>query len=295
MEFLDFRVRKQALITLRESVDSVTTDLSSRLRTSLTEEENFLYDETERLEFNEGSWYRPHHNFIVTAAMANFCAFEDLDPKILMPAAILHDIGYSRVEIDFRNADWQGKDKRVAHMDFGAVMTHEILTRLTKESKVEFTGEQIASIVDIVANHDNCYIGKPYTSDDQLNHLDADRIYVMAFSSFYKDLFNYLDKEAVEGGDDFLRNRVAFFYSNSDDNPIEYTHPFDPERQKQNEGGHRVPLRLETARSISDAQFLHRSEELRNGILELNLKEFGEYCGERLEKEATYLLGPLTP
>jgi len=293
MNIHDEKGRGEILNALRASVEEVTPEFSSRLKEKLTEEEKLLFEEVENLTFKEGNWYRPHHNFIVTTAMLFFCLSENLNRKVLMPAAILHDIGYAAMKIGMRKADWERKDKRIAHMEAGAELAKEILQRLNKENKINLTAEQIDEIIGIIATHDNCYMGKPYTTENQKVHLDADRSYVMAFSSFYKDLLNYLDIGKVKDAEDLLLNRVAFFFSTSEENPIQKDYPLSLERQRSNEGEYRIPLNLKSAKILSKEQFHQRAMEIQNGIFELNLSDFRGYCMERLRKEAEFFLSKL--
>ena len=293
MDIHDETEREEILNALKEAVEEVTPGFTSRIKEHLTEEERAIFEEVEKLTFKEGNWYRPHHNFIVTTAMLVFCLSENLDRKILIPAAILHDIGYAAMKIGMRKADWQGKGMRVAHMKAGAEMAKEILQRLNKDGKISLTAEQ-DEIIEIIATHDNCYIGKPYTTNKQKFHLDADRTYVVSFSSFYKDLLNYLDIVKVKDAEDLLLNRVAFFFFSPEENPIQDTHPLDLERRRKNEGEHKILPNLGMAREISIWQFQQRREELQNRIFELSLNDFRDYCKERLKKEADWLLSKLT-
>lgn len=277
MDMQNLGERHEALEVLIMTTNSLTHSFSERLKPKLNAQEARLYEIVEGVTFKEGSWYRPHHNFIVTAAMLSLCLKENLDRNVLMPAAILHDIGYSVVEISKYGADWTGKDKRIAHMEAGAVMARGILgeTGLSLGERDE--------IVEIIRTHDNCYIGEPYSTDNQLYHRDADRLYVMSFSSFYKDFLNYLDTSKVTSvGDHLSKSSLSFYNENKEDTAEE-------------SGDYRyIPFTLMSAKRLGDEQFRQRTEEINQRVIDMHPEHFAKYSKERLTLEADWILSELS-
>lgn len=61
--------------------------------------------------------------FMETAQMV--CQRENLDDSLLLPLAILHDVGYSKVK-DVQSANYYDTDIRRAHMQAGRDIALEI-------------------------------------------------------------------------------------------------------------------------------------------------------------------------
>ncbi len=91
------------------------------------------------------------------------CKRENLDESILMPLAILHDVGYARL-INPKTANYYDKDIRRAHMKAGMEIAEQIL------QKVEYPKDKSIRIVDYVGIHDNWAFGEVdiYTEDKLL-------------------------------------------------------------------------------------------------------------------------------
>ena len=279
--------RHEMLENLIAVVSHLTPSFSERLKSKLDENEVKLYGAVEGVTFEEGNWFRPHHNFIATSAMLALCLKDDLERNVLMPAAILHYIGYSALKISKYGADWQGKDKRVAHMEAGALMAKDVL----KDSSL--SPEKIGEIIEIIRTHDNCYIGEPYQTHNQLYHRDADRLYVMSFSSFYKDALNYLDTGIIFSVEEHLIDRIAHFYESEDDNPIKPEFSLDRARSGKSEGKACIPFTLSTAKIFGGEQFVQRAEEVKERIADMNPSSFSKYSEQRLNLEADWLISRL--
>ncbi|HIH17496.1 MAG TPA: HD domain-containing protein [Nanoarchaeota archaeon] len=283
MDIRDSEQRHEMLESLIAVTDFLTPAFSERLKSRLNDKEKLLYEAVEGVTFAEGNWYRPHHNFIVTASMLSLCFWEGLDRNVLMPAAILHDIGYSALKISKYGADWNSRDKRIAHMEAGAVMAADIL-KGTASMPAEVDGvERVEEIVEIIRTHDNCYIGEPYETDNQLYHRDADRLYVMSFSSFYKDFLNYLDTGKITSVEDYLLGRGLSFYNESKEEVVEES------------GNYKyIPFTLMTAKRLGDEQFRQRTEEINQGVIDMHPEHFAKYSKDRLLLEADWILSELS-
>ena len=78
---------------------------------------------------------------------------KDLDESILMPLAILHDVGYSEIK-DPINSNYYDIDIRKAHMQSGATIAGKIL------NKVSYPIDKKEKIINYVSIHDNWAYGK---------------------------------------------------------------------------------------------------------------------------------------
>ena len=91
------------------------------------------------------------------------CVIEKIDETILMPLAILHDVGYARI-LNPKTANYYDTDIRRAHMKAGAEIAAEIL------KEVEYPSNKSKKIIEYVGIHDNWAFGEVdiYTSDSVL-------------------------------------------------------------------------------------------------------------------------------
>lgn len=192
--------------------------------------EKEVFKEVNKLAFEEGAWYRPIHNIVVPLSMLGI--LEDSHSRDLVYPAINHDAGNSLMKIapTTSGADWQSKDKRIAHMHVGAELCRNQLEGLVDAGVIEMSSDRIDKLVDIVAHHDDPYLGTPLTDAEHLAHRDADRCFVPSAISFWKDYLAYLNddsyKEKAEALGEtvtprlLLSTRVASFYTEEFDIPI---------------------------------------------------------------------------
>lgn len=89
---------------------------------------------------------------------------EGLDDTILLPLAILHDVGYSKVK-DVATANYYDGDIRALHMAEGAKIAAEIL------KEVGYDQEKSKKIVHYVSIHDNWGL-KEKSGGDKAVYLD---------------------------------------------------------------------------------------------------------------------------
>lgn len=102
------------------------------------------------------------------------CAKENLDESILMPLAILHDVGYSELK-DPVNSNYYDKDIRKAHMQAGATIAQKILDALS------YPADKKQKIIHYVSIHDNWAYGEVelYISDKLLGTFkDLDYLWI---------------------------------------------------------------------------------------------------------------------
>ncbi|NMB57328.1 HD domain-containing protein [Candidatus Beckwithbacteria bacterium] len=89
-----------------------------------------------------------HH--LVVAKMMQYLLkeYSDLDQEVMMVAALLHDIGYSKFSKQEKKIHWANKIKKI-HMQYGAELAKKVLLKLN------FSEEKIKIICEIISVHDN--------------------------------------------------------------------------------------------------------------------------------------------
>ena len=101
--------------------------------------------------------------------------------SILIPAIILHDVGWSEIGEE-KNISWGKAEMRTKHMKEGARLARKIL------NEIGYDPEKVEVISYLVAGHDNAYLGiEPKTELEKLLR-DADACYILSYPSFWKDL-----------------------------------------------------------------------------------------------------------
>jgi hypothetical protein len=122
------------------------------------------------------------HSRMVTRAMEEIIAGEGGDPDILIPAAMLHDVGWSDVPLELQFA--KDKDKShealVQHIEKAPPIIRKILGEL------KYSDENISRIIDIVIAHSS----DPKDKDKQML-IDADTLSDTYKESFYSDVESY--------------------------------------------------------------------------------------------------------
>lgn len=128
-----------------------------------------------------------------------------LNKDILVPAAIMHDIGHCAIlpeHFAFITGETKIRNGKLVHMLAGAKIAHDILT------SVKYPPQLTVEIVDIISMHDadqleGVDIKKIYTSDNKKIFHDIDSLdrytkkRIASFSKLYPDknkLFAVLDK-----------------------------------------------------------------------------------------------------
>jgi hypothetical protein len=125
-------------------------------------------------------WYDQFHVVYSTLIALDLVAAENADPLII-PAVLLHDIGYAAIGGGAGPAAWRDPTSRITHMQEGAALAARVL------SDLNYTSGEIETIVGMVAVHDNPYLGIPLCGDTRRLMRDCDRAWVMHPLSFYKD------------------------------------------------------------------------------------------------------------
>lgn len=134
------------------------------------------------------------HAFIVTTYAQDICITENTNPDIVVPAAIMHDIGWSQVPHEERMLVFTygvDKDKmlkiRIQHQEEGVRLAREIL------NKVEYPSNFIEEILEIISQHDT---RTGFINSNEGAMRDADKLWRFDDYGFLNDNQN--------GGYDFI-------------------------------------------------------------------------------------------
>jgi len=140
------------MINLMKSlIEQKVPGYEKRLLEHLSTEEQTMYETLQKYSFEENSWYRPLHNFVVTTAMIAICKQENLNRRILVPAAMFHDIGYAFIKL---NGLYITTDNRKAHCEIGSQKTENILLTLKSKKKISRSDSEIKTIkLSVVFTH----------------------------------------------------------------------------------------------------------------------------------------------
>lgn len=185
--------RALLLNALQDATKEAEAECKRMLVPDLNTTERELLEWVSFFPFVDGSWYRPIHNLLVPMAMLKICQ-ESHAPRFLVVPAIVHDVGYTAFEVPgtLQGAGWASIPMREGHQLASKEMSKPILNRLRAEGKLEISDETYEHILEIIATHDNPYIGIPLTDPLAKLHRDADRSFVISCVSFWKDYLAYL-------------------------------------------------------------------------------------------------------
>ncbi|MFA6097916.1 MAG: HD domain-containing protein [Patescibacteria group bacterium] len=140
------------------------------------------------------------HTKIIIRYAEKLSKLNNIDGMILMPAVILHDIGWGvlpkKLKINYR-----GKQARLAHMRAGAKLARQILL------KINFPRQYISEIVHLVGVHDlpSESIGGILTAKYERLLRDIDLLWRFTKEGFWKDI----RERKIEDPDVFLKHIIA--------------------------------------------------------------------------------------
>jgi len=155
-----------------------------------------------------GRWYDPYHVLFSTGFAFELTRTNQSISPLITPAIILHDIGYSALTNEAK-ANWNASQNRIIHMQEGAGMAAKALVHVGG-----FDGDEIGNIVGMVASHDNLILGIQTNNPLRLALIDADRIWVMHFISFWKDFASETGHAEDLSSQDLFKIRQPQFYNN---------------------------------------------------------------------------------
>jgi HD superfamily phosphohydrolase YqeK len=126
------------------------------------------------------------HGQIVTEFAEKICEMEELNKNVVVPAAILHDIGWSQLNKEDRMYCFQ-QDRdpekmfqiRLVHQQESVRLGEEIL------HKVKYTEENIDEILEIISQHDT---RTDFISKNEAALRDADKLWRFSKNGFNDDV-----------------------------------------------------------------------------------------------------------
>lgn len=150
--------------------------------------------------FKKGRERDIKHTEGVVKAMKLLLKKEGGQEDLLIPAAILHDIGWSKVPLELKEAtDDEGRKKALQlHIEYAAPIIREILGQLG------YDGAKIKEIIDIVQSHK---FQDPKEINKQLL-IDADTVPDAFKEQFYVDVSYY--KKTPKEIYDFRKNNKFY-------------------------------------------------------------------------------------
>lgn len=140
------------------------------------------------------------HSKMVSRAMSELIKTEGGDPDVLIPASILHDIGWVNVpdEKRFPKTEEEKKESERLHIEMAPDLIKQIL------SELDYSEELIERIIKIVISHKS----KNPENNEIACMVDADNLSDTYEESFYSDIISY--KSTPEKTYDF-RSHNKFF------------------------------------------------------------------------------------
>lgn len=248
--------KKDDLIeVLKEIADEFQPKLFGQLKKKLDEKESEildrLFESYYRKDKIRGRWWDPYHVLL----SATFAVEMDRTTPLasVVPAILLHDIGYYAIE---DKDNWDASQSRIIHMQEGTGPSAEILILCG------YSPREIKTIIGGIASHDNEYLGIKIKDSYRLGLRDADRAWVMHPLSFYKDWTLKKKKNSDFSLLDLLRKRVASFYDSKETLPVSILSLCEI-----NSGLSRPPY-TDLAKQWRNEQFKCRWQEIQDNITE---------------------------
>lgn len=231
----------ELMAALKELVKRSQPKLFHKIREELNPREvnllDYVFEHYYRKDKISGRWYDPYHVLFSTGFAFELVRTNQRTSPLIIPAIILHDIGYSALT-DEAKANWNAFQNRIVHMQEGAGMAAKALAHVGG-----FNGDEIGDIVGMDASHDNLILGIPTDSPMRLALIDADRVWVMHFISFWKDFVSETGHAEDLSPLDLFQIRQPQFYSN-------------------------IIPHTSLARQWRDKQFKKRLKEIQGGIMQ---------------------------
>lgn len=126
------------------------------------------------------------HGKVVTHYATKICKIEKVNEDVVVPAAILHDIGWSQLSKNERMLIFDhsvSQEKRLKarykHQDLGVKLAKNIL------KEINYPEELTNEILEIISQHDT---RKGFLSDNEGAVRDADKLWRFSKTGFYDDI-----------------------------------------------------------------------------------------------------------
>lgn len=304
MDFSNERLRKESFNLMYQEAVKLLPGFERGLVDLLTPEEKQVHLFLKNVSFKEGNWFRSFHNVNVPTAMIAICNREGYE-RDLVYAALLHDAGSSLMSYasTTQGVDWAGVDKRKKHMEIGGIMTYSVLGALSTIGAIDLSEERIMKLKMISETHDDPYIGKDINDPEARAHRCADRTWVSAAVSYYKDFIAHLSdigfrKKAEQLGfeinpRDFLLCELAWYCPDESWLSKEWDKkalPLETRRVPYNDGSRCEPPYTETGKVIIDGILRRRASELEMVIGSSTPQQFADVFSKACEEETYALL-----
>lgn len=270
---------------LKQLVQKLAPSFLSEVKKELQEPEQKILEQAIPYYVRGGRFYDLWHITLSTRFMIALCKEEKVERAVFVPAIILHDSGYSKIT-ETNSAMRKGninQDERIAHMYFGQEIAEELFQ---KNKGFGLSKTQQERIKALIATHDNPYIGKPLTTEEEKIHRDADRVYVLSFTSFVKDFLRYLETNPTLDPEEFMKGRVCMFFLESEIKKFEFKKKYTP-TTADFEKYHKKyePMFTSFGKKKALAQVRERMRDIEAGLFQMDEKAFEEYCQRRMEEE----------
>ena len=285
----DFLSRKKVLQKLVDNYYLILLDL---LKGKLTPFEKELLDLVMSRYVKGSRWYDKYHVPYSALFLLELCEREKLDRSVLIPAILLHDVGYSTLTSGDRAEEVKrgsyDKDIRVAHMQAGVEIATEIFAELRKRGFVhECTVEK--AVQDIIATHDNPIIGIALETPLEEQHRDGDMIFWVSFVSFVKDFLRHHEEGMPLAADRLFLCRLAYFsrpegFDDAYDIGVILPHDIWERYKNRYE-----PLHHAFSVAVNQKQFRMRLAEIKSGFFDMPLLDFEEACKIYMDKELKFI------
>lgn len=270
---------------LKQVVEELAPLFLSRIKKELEEPEQKILEQVIPYYTKGGRFYDLWHIPFSTRFMISICQEEKLKRAVFVPAILLHDIGYAKIaqgNDNLKNGNVSSSE-RMNHMYFGQEIAEELFEKNNGFGLSKTQQEQIKALI---ATHDNPYVGKPLTTDEEKFHRDADRFYVLSFTSFVKDFLRYKEKNAVLTPEEFLKGRICMFFAESEKKAFYFAQKFLPTASDFEKYHPKYePMFTLFAKKSVFLQLQERIQDIEAGLFAMNEIAFVQYCRKRMEEE----------
>ncbi len=158
------------------------------------------------------------HAEIVTEYAIKLCRIENADLDVVIPAAILHDIGWSKIPKEEATKCLTGSKRgnateraqlRELHQSHGVKMANQIL------KKVEYDTNLVSEVLEIISQHDT---REGFISTNEGVMRDADKLWRFTERAFIADSkrLRLSNEEAITEAENYLEIKDFFFSENAE-------------------------------------------------------------------------------
>lgn len=270
---------------LKQLVQELAPSFINNVKKELLNSEQKIFEQIIPYYLCGGRFYDPWHIPLSTRFMIALCQKEKLDRAVFVAAILLHDSGYSKITEE-NNALTKGdvsNNHRVSHMNLGQLIADELFQ---KNNGFGFSRAQQEKVKSLIATHDNPYIGKLLMTNNEKLLRDADRYYVLSFTSFVKDFLRYIEKDHLFTPEGFMKERICMFFSEPEINTFGFEQKFLPtpsdfEKYHLNY----EPMFTSFGKNHVLLQLQERMKDVHARLFQMDGMAFADYCRRRMKEE----------